>query len=388
METAPGQGHTSLIDRVKSIILKPKEEWPQIAAEPTTQMDVLKGYVLPLAAIGPVASFIGGQIFGYGGFGISFKPSFTTALGTAILSYILTIVGVFIVAAIANALAPKFDGRQDKVAAFKLVAYGATAAWVAGIFGLIPALGFFSILGLYSIYLFYTGTGPMMAIPEDKRIGFTVVTFLAAFVLNLIVGAIVAAIMGLGSAAASMAGMEPEEDNVTISIPGVGTVDTGKMEEAAERMERVQRGEIQPVDADVLKAMLPESLGAYERTSFSSTRMGNAGAGVRGKYSTGDGYDFDLQLNDMLALSGIAGMAGQMGIEQESEDADGYERIGNVDGQWREERWKGSTERGTYAVLVADRFRVEASGKVKNIETLKAAVAAIDADELEDLADE
>ena len=76
MQNPATGGQKSLVDRAKAIILKPKEEWPIIAAEPMTQGQIFKGWVLPLAAIGPVASLIGGQVFGYGGFGFSFRVGF------------------------------------------------------------------------------------------------------------------------------------------------------------------------------------------------------------------------------------------------------------------------------------------------------------------------
>jgi hypothetical protein len=395
LEKGPGSTAPSLVDRVKAIILKPNEEWPKIKAESDTQADILKSYVLPLAAIGPVASFIGGQVFGLGGPFISIKPSLMGGLTTAILTFVLSIVGVFVLAFIADALAPKFEGKSDKLAAFKLVAYSWTAAWLAGIFGLIPALGVFGLLGLYSIYLLYTGSDVMMAIPETKRVAYTAVTIVIALVVNLVVGLIagsIVALFGLGAAATS-AISDASDDDVTISIPGVGSVNTGKMEEAAERMERVQRGEIKPVPADTLKAMLPDAIGPFQRTGFSSTSIGNLGSGVEGEYKLeveGDqNYQFDLSVRDMLAAGGgLMAITGMIEMEQEREDENGYERIGKVNGQWRSEKWNTQSNRGSYSIFVGDRFQVEASGTAPTIDVLKGAVDAIDRGDLEDLAEE
>jgi hypothetical protein len=378
----------TLIDRAKAIILKPNDEWPKIEAETDSQSDILKSYVLPLAAIGPIAGLIGGQLFGYGAMFVSFKPSLTSGLVTALLSFALTIVGVYVLATIADWLAPKFEGQSNKLGAFKLVAYGGTAAWLAGIFSLIPMLAVFGLLGLYSLYLFYTGVGPMMAVPEAKRIAYTVVTFLAAAVLYwivaLIVGAIVA-MVGLGAVGmGAIAGAG--DDEVTVSIPGVGSVNTSQIEKAAEQAEKIQKGEIKPLAPDTLKAMLPEQIGGYARTGFSTMALGAAGSGVEGSYKAGS-QEFDLKVQDMLALSGLAGIGAAMGMTQESQDENGYEKIGTVDGQWREERWSNASKDGTYAIMVADRFRVEASGRVDNIDVLKSAVASIDTDELASLAE-
>src|SRR5690606_14492177 len=123
-------GSAPLVDRAKSIILSPKTEWPKIATETDSVKDIFLKYAVPLAAIGPVASLIGGQLFGYGGmFGFSWKPSIGSASSMSITSYVLSLVSLFIVAWIANFLSPKFGGQESFEKAFRLCAYSFTAAW-------------------------------------------------------------------------------------------------------------------------------------------------------------------------------------------------------------------------------------------------------------------
>ncbi len=45
----------ALVERVTNILLKPKVEWPRIAEESATTSSVFTGYVMILAAIGPLA---------------------------------------------------------------------------------------------------------------------------------------------------------------------------------------------------------------------------------------------------------------------------------------------------------------------------------------------
>jgi hypothetical protein len=220
-----GIDRKSLVDRAKAIILTPNEEWPKIAVESTPEGDVLRGYVLPLAAIGPVASFVGGQVFGYGAMGLSYRPGLVFGLASAVIGYVLTIVGVYVLAIIADKLAPSFGGTPNRAAAFRMVAYGATASWLAGVFGLIPSLAFFGLLGLYSLYLFYTGASPMMKVPQDKAVGYTAVTMLCALVLAVIVAPISAAVTGLFVAAPMMGAGSGGELSGKITVPGAGTVD-------------------------------------------------------------------------------------------------------------------------------------------------------------------
>src|SRR3546814_6606106 len=74
----------------------------------------------------------------------------------------------------------------------KVAAYSATAAWVAGIFAIVPSLAMLSILGLYSLYLLYLGLPRLMKAPEEKALAYTAVTIVAAIVLAVIIGAVTA----------------------------------------------------------------------------------------------------------------------------------------------------------------------------------------------------
>ena len=54
----------ALVERARRIVMQPREEWPVIAAETATVRDLYTGYIMPLAAIGPAASFIGLSVLG------------------------------------------------------------------------------------------------------------------------------------------------------------------------------------------------------------------------------------------------------------------------------------------------------------------------------------
>jgi Yip1 domain len=378
----------SLIDRAKAMILRPVEEWTKIAAETDSQNDILKSYVLPLAAIGPIAGLIGGQVFGYGALFVSYRPSLMSGLVSAVLGFALTIVGVYVLAAIADWLAPKFEGQSNKLGAFKLVAYGGTAAWLAGIFSLIPMLAVFALLGLYSLYLFYTGAGPMMAVPEAKRIAYTVVTFLAAAVLYwivmLLVGSIVA-MVGLGAVGmGAIAGAS--EDEVTVSIPGVGSVNTSQLEKIGKQAEDAAAGKIPAIPASKMQQLLPVAVGAWQRSATETMAIGPMGSTAEGTYTNGD-KSFKLRIIDMAGMGALAGLGAAIGVEQSREDATGYERTQSVDGQMQTESWNNGSSSGKFATTIDSRFMVEAEGDAASIEDLKSAVAQIDTDALAGLAE-
>ncbi len=367
-----------LINRIKALVTKPADTWPGIAAEPTSPAELITKVAVPLAAIGPIAGFIHGQLFGYGALGFNYKPGLMAGLTTALVGYVVGLIGVIVLALVADWLAPKFGGTTDRTSAFKLIVWGATASWIAGIFQLLPGLGILGLVGLYSLYLYYTGASPVMKVPQDKAAGYTAVTILAAIVVYLLVGLITApvvAIFGGGMAASSISS---SSDGGTLTLPGGGSLNTQKIEEASKQVQAAANGQKVAVEASKLQALLPGSIGSYQRTAVESQALGGMGSQAEGTYTQGD-KSFHLKVVDMSGLGAIAGIGAAMGVQESKEDADGYSKTSTVNGQMQTEEWNKTDSRGKFGTMVASRFMIEAEGQASSIDELKAAVAAIDA---------
>lgn len=271
--TGPSKG---LVDRAKAIILTPKTEWPVVAAEGDSVQTVFLKYVVPLAAIGPIASLIGGQVFGLGGLGITIRVPLSVALPSAVVQYVLSLVGVFLIAWVANFLSPKFGGKDNFASAFKWVAYSYTAAWVAGILGLVPALGLLIFLALlYGLYVLYLGASPMMAVPQDKAGSYTAVTVVAAIVVYIVVGLLAVSLSGLFApsySAATIADAATGAEQVEVSIPGYGDVkvtDNGSGNQTVDipgmgKVEMTQDGEMVKIEGEGFNATVNSSPAATE----------------------------------------------------------------------------------------------------------------------------
>lgn len=181
----------NLSERVKGILLKPMQEWQTISGEATTIQELYTSYIVILAAIGPVASIIGMSIVGIRlPFGGSFRVPITTSIGSAVVHYVLTLVGVYILAFIIDALAPTFSAEKNMNQAFKVAAYSSTPGWVAGIFAIIPVLSPLGVLGLYGLYLLYIGLPILIKSPEEKSMGYTIAVVVAAVVIFVVIGVI------------------------------------------------------------------------------------------------------------------------------------------------------------------------------------------------------
>jgi len=184
----------NLFERVKSILLQPKAEWPVIAGEPGDTGYLFSNYVCIVAAIPPVCIFVGHVIFGYG----PFHAGVFGGLLYAIVQYVLTLVGIFVVAYVIDYLAGVFDGQKNLDNAMRVAAYAPTAAWVCGIFNLIPALSVLGILGLYSLYLLHTGIAALMKPPESKTLVYTIAVVVCVAVIWIVVFAVIGALFGVG----------------------------------------------------------------------------------------------------------------------------------------------------------------------------------------------
>jgi hypothetical protein len=176
-----------IVARARAIILSPATEWNIIEVEPGDVAGLYQNYIAIVAAIPPICMLIGSWIFSINGF----RPGLFGGIFSAIVSYLLSLVSVYVIAWIVDELAPTFSGRKDFYSSLKLVGYSFTPSWLVGVFFLIPALGFLAILGLYSLYLFYVGVPAMTKAPRDKSLIYTVVAVVCGIVASVIISWIV-----------------------------------------------------------------------------------------------------------------------------------------------------------------------------------------------------
>ncbi|MEM6475935.1 MAG: hypothetical protein AAF687_07195 [Pseudomonadota bacterium] len=87
-------------------------------------------------------------------------------------------------------------------------------------------LAVLGLLGLYSLYLFYKGATPMMGVPEDKSVIYTVVVIIVAIVTNFVIGMLTLAITGPAAlAGAAMSAGAADSDATSMEIDtGYGNV--------------------------------------------------------------------------------------------------------------------------------------------------------------------
>lgn len=180
----PGPASSNLVTRAINILTRPASEWTVIENEPATVAGIYMGYVAILAAIPAICLVIGQQLFGWSYGYVTIKLPIAYTLVNAILYYVLTLGAVYVQALVFDGLAPNFGGTKNPLKAFKVAAYSGTAAWLSGVFFILPAIYFLAfVASLYSLYLLFLGLPKLMKSPDDKAIGYVVVAVVVNAVL-------------------------------------------------------------------------------------------------------------------------------------------------------------------------------------------------------------
>jgi hypothetical protein len=176
-----------IVDRVKNILMTPKTEWPVIDGEAGDNKEVFT-YVAILALFPLIGSLIGAAVLGL---------PLTYMILVAVVGYLLAFVVVYVVAFVINALAPTFASEQHMPSALKLTAYSYTAAWVGGILNAIPFIGGFLALAaaIYSLYTMYIGLPTMMRTPQDKVMGYFIVSLICAIIVSIVISVVIGGVL-------------------------------------------------------------------------------------------------------------------------------------------------------------------------------------------------
>lgn len=398
MNTSPlaSTDRAALLQRVLDILMRPRDTWLQIDAEDGNPARIYLGYLVFLAAIPAVAGFIGYSLIGVGAFGISVRVPVVQGLVSMVVGYVLSLAMVYVLALIANMLAPRFQAQQDMGSAFKLVAYASTAGMLGGVFSILPSLAMLGLLAaLYSVYLLYTGIPVLMKAPQEKAVGYTaalvVCGILAGIVVGLATSLVTPGARGLG---AGMAGMG-DTGSVAMKVPGTDIkIDTGRLEEASRKMEEAQaKGDTQaaakaatemmgaalggkggePFAPKLLRDTLPERVGDLPRTAIearSESAMGMQFTHVSAQYTHED-KELEIQIQDLGAVPALRmAMAGWATTTAESENADEVERIYRQGDTTIKESYRKDGSSADVALMLPNGVMVQAYGRLP-VEDLK-----------------
>ena len=281
-----------LIQRILNITVRPRSEWPVIAAEPPSMTRILVGCVMPLAAIQAVLGFIHRAVIGISvPFVGNVRMPVASSLTAAVMGFVFALIGMFVLALIVNAWAPFFAARRNLAEALKVAAYAAVPGWLGSFFGILPVLGVLVglLAGLYAIYVLYLGLPVVMRGPKEKALGYTAAVILTGILCGVVLGALAAAVGGFSHFGAMRPSADARAEQgaaITGNVLGslLGSDDKGKaalgaalggLARAGQEAERAER-------AAAATAPQPTPAEAAARAQQDAAQVGNVLGGMLG----------------------------------------------------------------------------------------------------------
>jgi len=341
--------------RVLAVLSKPSETFDLIADEPDSVPAIFTGYVAPLAAIGPVCRIIGASLVGLGPWGAGVPVPWVWSILAAVIEYVLNLGVVFLLGFVIHTLAPRFESRRDVLGAFKLAAYVLTPVYLAGLFNLVPAVGFLVWVGLYGVYLVYAGLPWLMKTPANRNLVYTAAVAVCGLLMMGIIGAVAGRLTTLGTSHARASNGAPA---------GLPTAHAVASSSAAP---------VTVADARALLALMPPLFNGAARAD-TTTSSGDGISVAEATYSVGGG-SIRLKITDATAAGKLAAANPGTGA--------GDETVATQGNRTTRQAYDATEKTGHYIVVLNGRVSAEADGSRVDMALLQSLVSQINLDKVD-----
>ena len=186
----------SLVNRVKAILTQPKSEWQVIDGEPATVCSIYMGYIVPLALIPAICGAFGSH---------GSRPAIASATRSRTTSSHL--ISPFVLALVIDALRRRSEGKRIRPRRSKSPRMQPTALDL----GRLPIdtrlWDHSTLVGLDSTAVSaLLGLPVLMKSPQDRAMGYTVVTIIAEIVVWWVLIVLLAG-LALGGSALGYGGL-------------------------------------------------------------------------------------------------------------------------------------------------------------------------------------
>lgn len=135
-----------------------------------------------------------------------------------------------------------------------------------------------------------------------------------------------------------------------------------------------------------IRNFLPSSLGVLERGDVSAERITALGTPIsqaEAQYRDDKGHYVTVRIEDMGGASGLKSLVPWASVNKGKQTSSGDEKTYRSRGRRVHEKWDppaapNAIGYGEYAVIVGQRYLIEASGQVGGLDVLKSAVRSVD----------
>lgn len=174
---------------VRYLIFNPIKLWETIHSEDPPVSQIRNNILLPVTALIIVSGFIGSLLF----INNELLPVYSVLVSLRL--FLVIIITVYFSALILREVTYPLDLGRSYSTAFRLIVFSATPFFLCQILSrMFESLLFINILGLWGLYIFWTGAGRLISPPGYKKmpllvaavIVFAVIYIVTSLALNMI----------------------------------------------------------------------------------------------------------------------------------------------------------------------------------------------------------
>jgi len=182
-----------IYNRTKDIIINPEIEWIKVKNEIEVKTNHVTLILFPFSIILAIGAMIGSVLFNVNNLGTGFNIS---SLIIGVNAFLLSFSGTYTSAYILNELIYNFTKEKDFNTSLSIIINTLIPYYLFAFLAyIIPQLSIiFTILGLYSVYIFLYAIRKLIRIHSEKIVGFlilsTMIGLIIFFVLKFVLGSI------------------------------------------------------------------------------------------------------------------------------------------------------------------------------------------------------
>jgi hypothetical protein len=168
------------LNGIKNIILDPAKAWESIDSENKSVRTIRNSIFIPLIILVSISCFFGSLIYVNPGL----PPVYSVFV--SIKCFVLLLITVYGTALILTEITYALDLGKDFHISFRLVVYSMIPFLLCQILSrLFESLLFVNIIGLYGLYIFWSGVDKMLSLPQYKKMPMLIATTISMVVIYL-----------------------------------------------------------------------------------------------------------------------------------------------------------------------------------------------------------
>jgi hypothetical protein len=173
------------LNRIINIVINPVKEWEAIYSEDRSVRLARNSFFFPLIILASVSAFVGSLIFT----NVGLSPLYSILAG--IKCFGLLYFTIYATTFIFSEITYPLDLGKDFNISFRIIVYSTAPFLMCQILSrLFESLLFVNIIGLFGLYIFWTGTDKMLTPPQYKKMPMLITTLIAMvgiyIVINLV----------------------------------------------------------------------------------------------------------------------------------------------------------------------------------------------------------